>query len=186
MSGTGRDEIDARGKLVTPGFVDIHTHYDGQASWDTRMQPSSWHGVTTAVMGNCGVGFAPVHARHRDRLVELMEGVEDIPGTALHEGLGCIEMWRDFPQKLCDATRCAGIVYDRTGYGRSSAWPSDPGVRYMEIEADLVLPRLLAALAAQPNAVLAAMQPIGKKIKHHQVNQQADKRAIGHAGPQLV
>jgi pimeloyl-ACP methyl ester carboxylesterase len=67
----------------------------------------------------------------------------------LHEGLGCIEMWRDFPQRLCDATRCAGIVYDRTGYGRSSAWPSDPGVRYMEIEADLVLPRLLAALRVE-------------------------------------
>ena len=62
VSGSGREEIDARGKLVTPGFVDIHTHYDGQASWDSRMQPSSWHGVTTAVMGNCGVGFAPVHA----------------------------------------------------------------------------------------------------------------------------
>ena len=98
VSGTGRDEIDARGKLVTPGFVDIHTHYDGQASWDTRMQPSSWHGVTTAVMGNCGVGFAPVHARHRDRLVELMEGVEDIPGTALHEGLGW--QWESFGDYL--------------------------------------------------------------------------------------
>jgi len=90
VSGSGREEIDARGKLVTPGFVDIHTHYDGQASWDSRMQPSSWHGVTTAVMGNCGVGFAPVHAHHHQRLVELMEGVEDIPGTALHEGLS----WR--------------------------------------------------------------------------------------------
>ncbi len=67
----------------------------------------------------------------------------------LHEGLGCIEMWRDFPQKLCDATRCTGIVYDRTGYGKSSAWPSDPGVRYMEIEADDVLPRLLAALGVE-------------------------------------
>ena len=90
VSGTGQEEIDARGKLVTPGFVDIHTHYDGQASWDSRMQPSSWHGVTTAVMGNCGVGFAPVQPQHRGRLVELMEGVEDIPGTALHEGL----QWR--------------------------------------------------------------------------------------------
>ncbi|MDH4392402.1 MAG: amidohydrolase family protein [Aquabacterium sp.] len=98
VPGTGRDEIDARGKLVTPGFVDIHTHYDGQASWDTRMQPSSWHGVTTAVMGNCGVGFAPVHARHRDRLVELMEGVEDIPGTALHEGLSW--QWESFGDYL--------------------------------------------------------------------------------------
>jgi len=83
----GEAEIAADGKLVTPGFVDIHTHYDGQAMWDSHMAPSSWHGVTTAVMGNCGVGFAPVRARDRDRLIELMEGVEDIPGPALHEGL---------------------------------------------------------------------------------------------------
>ncbi len=77
------------------------------------------------------------------------DGLDRTVLVFLHEGLGCIEMWRDFPQKLCDATRCAGIVYDRTGYGRSSAWPSDPGVRYMEIEADLVLPRLLAALGVE-------------------------------------
>jgi len=83
----GEAEIAAEGRLVTPGFVDIHTHYDGQAMWDSHMAPSSWHGVTTAVMGNCGVGFAPVRARDRDRLIELMEGVEDIPGPALHEGL---------------------------------------------------------------------------------------------------
>ncbi|MGH6872153.1 MAG: N-acyl-D-amino-acid deacylase family protein [Rhizomicrobium sp.] len=87
VSGAGGEEIDAKGLLVTPGFVDIHTHYDGQATWDSRLQPSSWHGVTTVVMGNCGVGFAPVHAGDRDRLIELMEGVEDIPGAALHEGL---------------------------------------------------------------------------------------------------
>jgi N-acyl-D-aspartate/D-glutamate deacylase len=87
LSGRGAEEIDARGKLVTPGFVDIHTHYDGQATWDTRLAPSSWHGVTTVVMGNCGVGFAPVHPGDHARLIELMEGVEDIPGVALHEGL---------------------------------------------------------------------------------------------------
>jgi len=75
------------------------------------------------------------------------DGLERTILVFLHEGLGCIEMWRDFPQKLCDATRCRGIVYDRTSYGRSSPWPSDPGVRYMEIEADDILPRLLAALA---------------------------------------
>jgi len=98
VSGRGREEIDARGKLVTPGFVDIHTHYDGQATWDSRMQPSSWHGVTTAVMGNCGVGFAPVRPQHRNRLVELMEGVEDIPGTALHEGLSW--QWDSFGSYL--------------------------------------------------------------------------------------
>lgn len=83
----GREEIDARDRLVTPGFVDIHTHYDGQATWDSRLAPSSWHGVTTALMGNCGVGFAPVRPEDHERLVEVMEGVEDIPGSALHEGL---------------------------------------------------------------------------------------------------
>jgi hypothetical protein len=83
--GHGAREIDAKGHLVTPGFVDIHTHYDGQATWDSRMQPSSWHGVTTTVMGNCGVGFAPVRPADHNRLIELMEGVEDIPGAALHE-----------------------------------------------------------------------------------------------------
>src|SRR3954454_8014978 len=80
-------EVDADGALVTPGFVDIHTHYDGQATWDTQLLPSSAHGVTTVVMGNCGVGFAPVHAGDHDQLIELMEGVEDLPGTVLHEGL---------------------------------------------------------------------------------------------------
>ena len=98
VAGRGREEIDARGKLVTPGFVDIHTHYDGQATWDSRLHPSSWHGVTTAVMGNCGVGFAPVRAQHRNRLVELMEGVEDIPGAALHEGLSW--QWEHFADYL--------------------------------------------------------------------------------------
>src|SRR5499433_920367 len=87
VSGSGLIEIDARGQLVTPGFVDIHTHYDGQATWDARLAPSCWHGVTTAVMGNCGVGFAPVKPSDHNRLIELMEGVEDIPGAALHEGL---------------------------------------------------------------------------------------------------
>ena len=85
--GRGRREVDAGGAVVTPGFVDIHTHYDGQASWDERLLPSSWHGVTTVVMGNCGVGFAPAAAGDRQRLIDLMEGIEDIPGTALHEGL---------------------------------------------------------------------------------------------------
>jgi N-acyl-D-aspartate/D-glutamate deacylase len=87
VSERGRDEIDAAGLLVTPGFVDIHTHYDGQATWDTTLAPSSWHGVTTAVMGNCGVGFAPVRPDAHDRLISLMEGVEDIPGAVLHEGI---------------------------------------------------------------------------------------------------
>src|SRR6478609_5263066 len=87
VDGAGRRELDADGALVTPGFVDMHTHYDGQATWDTRLLPSSAHGVTTVVMGNCGVGFAPVREGDHDQLIELMEGVEDLPGTVLHEGL---------------------------------------------------------------------------------------------------
>jgi N-acyl-D-aspartate/D-glutamate deacylase len=98
VEGRGAREIDADGALVAPGFVDIHTHYDGQATWDQQLAPSSWHGVTTVVAGNCGVGFAPVRPSDRDRLIELMEGVEDIPGTALHEGLSW--NWQSFPEFL--------------------------------------------------------------------------------------
>ena len=87
VADRGHREIDADGAVVAPGFVDIHTHYDGQATWDERLQPSSSHGVTTVVSGNCGVGFAPVRADDHELLVELMEGVEDLPGAVLHEGL---------------------------------------------------------------------------------------------------
>jgi N-acyl-D-aspartate/D-glutamate deacylase len=103
ISESGSEEIDARGLIVTPGFVDVHTHYDGQAMWDTRFVPSSWHGVTTVVMGNCGVGFAPVREQDRDRLIELMEGVEDIPGVALHEGLDW--QWESFASYLAALER---------------------------------------------------------------------------------
>jgi N-acyl-D-aspartate/D-glutamate deacylase len=96
--GPGVEEINAAGRLVTPGFVDIHTHYDGQATWDERMQPSSWHGVTTVVMGNCGVGFAPCRAAEHDRLIRLMEGVEDIPFPVLTEGLPWT--WTSYPDYL--------------------------------------------------------------------------------------
>jgi N-acyl-D-aspartate/D-glutamate deacylase len=98
IDGSGRRQLDADGLLVTPGFVDIHTHYDGQATWDSSLAPSSWHGVTTVVMGNCGVGFAPVRPSDHERLIELMEGVEDIPGTALHEGLSWD--WQTFGEFL--------------------------------------------------------------------------------------
>ena len=94
----GAEEIDATGKIVTPGFVDIHTHYDGQATWDDEMAPSSWHGVTTVVMGNCGVGFAPAKPESHEWLIGLMEGVEDIPGTALAEGMKW--NWESFPEYL--------------------------------------------------------------------------------------
>ncbi|MGQ0831102.1 MAG: N-acyl-D-amino-acid deacylase family protein [Microthrixaceae bacterium] len=93
-----RAVLDAEGALVTPGFVDIHTHYDGQVTWDHHLAPSSWHGVTTVVMGNCGVGFAPVRAEDHMALIQLMEGVEDIPGAALHEGVAFD--WETFPEYL--------------------------------------------------------------------------------------
>jgi N-acyl-D-aspartate/D-glutamate deacylase len=98
LSGDARETIDATGLIVSPGFVDIHTHYDGQATWDPVLDPSASHGVTTVVVGNCGVGFAPVRPGKEEWLVELMEGVEDIPGTALHEGIEW--SWETFPQYL--------------------------------------------------------------------------------------
>ena len=93
-----RDSIDADGLLVTPGFVDIHTHYDAQATWDPWLTPSSWHGVTTVVMGNCGVGFAPAAPDRHEWLIELMEGVEDIPGSAMTEGITWD--WTSYPEYL--------------------------------------------------------------------------------------
>ena len=96
--GEGRRELDAKGQLVTPGWVDIHTHYDGQATWDPYLSPSGWNGVTTVVMGNCGVGFAPAQPDRHDWLIELMEGVEDIPGTALAAGIDW--KWETFPEYL--------------------------------------------------------------------------------------
>ena len=98
LDGEGSEHIDATGLLVTPGFVDIHTHYDGQATWDPFLSPSCWHGVTTVVAGNCGVGFAPAAPDKREWLVGLMEGVEDIPGSALVEGLKW--GWETFPEYL--------------------------------------------------------------------------------------
>ncbi|MCH2170623.1 amidohydrolase family protein [Myxococcota bacterium] len=96
--GPGTTEIDAKGLLVTPGWVDIHTHYDGQVTWDPHLTPSGWNGVTTLVMGNCGVGFAPVRPGQEDFLIQLMEGVEDIPGAALAEGIDW--NWESFPEYL--------------------------------------------------------------------------------------
>jgi N-acyl-D-amino-acid deacylase len=97
-AGPGKQEIDANGQIVTPGWLDIHTHYDGQATWDPVLAPSSWHGSTTILMGNCGVGFAPVRKADHDCLIDLMEGVEDIPGIALAEGLEW--NWESFPDYL--------------------------------------------------------------------------------------
>jgi N-acyl-D-aspartate/D-glutamate deacylase len=97
-AGPGKREVKADGRLVTPGWVDVHTHYDGQATWDPVLAPSSWHGATTIVFGNCGVGFAPVRSEHQTALIEMMEGVEDIPGITLTEGLKWD--WESFPEYL--------------------------------------------------------------------------------------
>ena len=105
---SARRELDADGLLVTPGWVDIHTHYDGQATWDPYLSPSSWHGVTTAVMGNCGVGLAPARPEQRDWMIELMEGVEDIPGAVLHEGVRWT--WESFPEYMTALERMPRAV----------------------------------------------------------------------------
>jgi hypothetical protein len=107
--------------LVTPGWVDVHTHYDGQVTWDPILAPSSWHGVTTLVMGNCGVGFAPRRPGEEDFLIELMEGVEDIPGTALHEGIDW--RWETFPEYL-DALGACHVLDVRAGATARSALSS--------------------------------------------------------------
>ncbi|MFZ9540925.1 MAG: N-acyl-D-amino-acid deacylase family protein [Ilumatobacteraceae bacterium] len=109
MKVPGSRVVDADGALVTPGFVDVHTHYDAQVSWDPWLTPSSWHGVTTAVMGNCGVGFAPAHPDRHQWLIELMEGVEDIPGAAMTDGIDW--QWESFPEYL-DAVDARAYVMD--------------------------------------------------------------------------
>jgi N-acyl-D-aspartate/D-glutamate deacylase len=120
--GDATEVLDATGLIVTPGFVDIHTHYDGQATWDDLLEPSSGHGVTTVVAGNCGVGFAPVRPGKEEWLVQLMEGVEDIPGTALHEGI-CWG-WESFPEYLdiLDARTYAIDIATYVGHGPIRAY----------------------------------------------------------------
>ena len=108
VEGPARHVIAADGQLVTPGWVDIHTHYDGQVTWDPEVSPSGWHGVTTVVMGNCGVGFAPARASDRAWLIQLMEGVEDIPGAALAEGMNW--NWETFGEYLDEVERTERVL----------------------------------------------------------------------------
>ena len=149
----GREEgarrvIDAEGHLVLPGWVDIHTHYDGQATWDPDMTPSSWHGVTTAVFGNCGVGFAPVTAGTEDYLINLMEGVEDIPGSVLAEGIDFA--WESFPEYL-DALETTPRVMDIAGQLAHGALRfyvmGDRGADHAEVPADHELERFETLVA---------------------------------------
>ncbi len=122
LEGDAAETIDATGRLVAPGFVDIHTHYDGQISWDSLLEPSSGHGVTTVVGGNCGVGFAPVRPGHEDWLIGLMEGVEDIPGTALTEGISW--GWESYPEYLdvVEKQRFAVDVGSQVAHGAVRAY----------------------------------------------------------------
>jgi N-acyl-D-aspartate/D-glutamate deacylase len=108
VDSAARETIDADGAVVTPGFVDVHTHFDGQVTWDPMLTPSCWHGVTTIVMGNCGVGFAPAKQDKRDWLIGLMEGVEDIPGAALSEGI--VWEWEHFPEYLDAVARAEKML----------------------------------------------------------------------------
>ncbi len=137
IDGEAVTVIDASGRMVTPGFVDVHTHYDGQATWDGLLDPTSGHGVTTVVMGNCGVGFAPVRPGKEEWLVQLMEGVEDIPGTALHEGIQW--EWETFPQYLdaLDRRTFAIDVAAYVGHGPVRAYVmGDRGARNEPANAD--------------------------------------------------
>ncbi len=132
VPGQARTEIDATGLVVTPGFVDMHTHYDAQVTWDPYITPSGWHGVTTVVMGNCGVGFAPAKAERRDWLIGVMEGVEDIPGAALSDGIEW--EWETFPEYLdaLEGRRWVADVGTQVPHSALRAWVmgdrSDDGI----------------------------------------------------------
>ncbi|MCB9678700.1 MAG: amidohydrolase family protein [Alphaproteobacteria bacterium] len=143
VPGKGRREVDARGLLVTPGWVDMHTHYDGQVTWDPYFTPSGWHGCTTVVMGNCGVGFAPCRASEREWLINVMEGVEDIPGSALTEGIQW--SWETFPEYM-DAIEAVPHAIDfatQIPHSALRAWVM--GMR--ESENDKATPAQIAEMA---------------------------------------
>ncbi len=155
-AGGARREVDAAGALVTPGWVDVHTHYDAQAAWDTELGSSSWHGVTTVIMGNCGVGFAPVKPEHRNWLVQLMEGVEDIPGNVLTIGLPW--NWETYGEYL-DALASNGHAIDLAGLVTHAAVRvyamGERGVDYRNTPTadDLVTMRRLVAESLRAGAI---------------------------------
>jgi N-acyl-D-aspartate/D-glutamate deacylase len=169
--GEASEEIDAVGKIITPGFIDIHTHYDGQVSWDTLLEPSSGHGVTTVVVGNCGVGFAPVRPGREEWLVQLMEGVEDIPGTALHEGISWD--WETFPEYLdaIDARRYAVDVAAYVPHGAVRGYVmGDRGARNEDATAeDIAEMARIVAEARKAGAVgFSTSRTMGHKAKDGQ------------------
>lgn len=152
VSGRGVAEIDAKGQLVTPGYVDVHTHYDGQVTWENRLVPSSNHGVTTVVMGNCGVGFAPCRPQHRDLLIKLMEGVEDIPNIVLKEGVRW--QWESYPeyldvlaQRSFDADVCSYVPHAalRTYVMGERAFAREPATEAEIAEMSRILGNAVAA-----------------------------------------
>ena len=155
VDGHGREEIDATGKIVTPGFVDIHTHYDGQATWENRLTPSSNHGVTSVVMGNCGVGFAPCRAADRDTLVAVMEGVEDVPEVVMTKGLPW--NWESFPdyldaldQRMLDADVAAQLPHSAL---RVFVMGDRAATREPPTAADLAAMRSLTTQAIKAGAI---------------------------------
>ena len=155
VQGSGREEIDARGLLVTPGFVDVHTHYDGQLTWSDRLSPSSSHGVTTVVTGNCGVGFAPCRAGDRDTLIRLMEGVEDIPEVVMAAGLPWD--WESFPDFLNAVERKPHDIDFAVMLPHSPLRVFAMGQRAVDLEpateADRARMRVLAKEAMQAGAI---------------------------------
>lgn len=162
---SAREEIDARGKIVTPGFVDIHTHYDGQVTWENRLQPSSQHGVTTALMGNCGVGFAPCTPDNRERLIHLMEGVEDLPEVVLATGLPWT--WESFPEYLDFLEARAFDIDVATQVPHAALRVHVMGERAIAHEAATAQDRAaMAALAAQAIAAGALGFATSRTINH--------------------